>query len=62
MADEIVLTLTSQEVDKICTALAQRPWIEVNPLLQKIVQQAQQAIAGSTAAPLHDVEPEVRSG
>ena len=43
---DIVLRLTPQEVDKICSTLAQRPWIEVHTLLQKIVQQAQQVTAG----------------
>jgi len=39
MPPEIVLQLTPQEVDQVCNALAQRPWVEVNNLLQKIVTQ-----------------------
>lgn len=37
---EITLTLSPQELDQVCNALAQRPWVEVNNLLQKIVEQA----------------------
>ncbi len=42
MKDELHLTLTAQEMDKIATALGQRPYVEVAGLLQKIVGQINQ--------------------
>lgn len=39
MKDELTLTLSAQEMDKVANALGQRPYVEVAQLLQKIAQQ-----------------------
>lgn len=40
---DVHLTLTAQEFDYLCKTLSQRPWVEVNNLLQKIVAQANES-------------------
>lgn len=36
----MILQLSTEEVDLICSTLSQQPWMKVNPLLQKILSQA----------------------
>lgn len=36
----MILQLSTEEVDLICSTLSRRPWMKVNPLLQKILSQA----------------------
>ena len=41
MTDEILrFELTPREFELVCQVLAQRPWVEVNNILQKMVAQA----------------------
>lgn len=42
MKDELTLTLSAQEMDKVANALGQRPYVEVAQLLQKMGQQIAQ--------------------
>lgn len=52
MNDELHLTLTAQEMDKVANALGQRPYVEVAALLQKIAQQiGQQQKQGPQTGP-----------
>lgn len=50
---ELHLTFTAQRLDYIANVLAQRPWSEVNAILQDIQQQ----IARQQAAPVAAVKP-----
>ena len=49
MPPELVLTLTAKEFEYVMNVLGQRPFLEVNALMQKLVQQVNQQ--GNQAVP-----------
>jgi len=48
----IKIELTPQELDQVCIAVGLRPWNEVNPLLMKIIHQANNQPQESKIDPL----------